>query len=408
MTESKSAGGSFATMALCFLITVLEGYDLQIISSAGPLLQREMGLTPDQTGLFFSATLIGLAIGAIIGGRIADRIGRKPALVWSVAALGVFTLATAAANSFEAIITLRILAGIGLGGAMPTLIAMVAEVAGGKNTTAAVTTIIVGQPAGGIISALTGRTLTGAYGWEALFLVGGALTVVMIPLMLKYLPETKPATPGARTAQMPVKEALFADGRAVPTVLLWAIFILTLALLSVCLSWTPVLVMGKGFDFAIGLNAIMAVNAGGIVGGVVMSRLIDRMGVRWPMIALYVVMTIGLYLFARAADFGPLMVTAFVVGFGVLGAQFTLYGVSPQLYPKAGRGAGVGWAVAMGRIGSIMGPVVVGGLLTGGSTPNEVLGVMAPVALAAGVALFVMTMTARLVSDEPGEVPAKA
>lgn len=399
MSESKTASNSLSTMIICFLVTVLEGYDLQIISSAGPILQGQMGLSPDQTGFFFSATLIGLAIGAIIGGRIADRIGRKPALVWSVAALGVFTLATALATSFEMIVALRILAGIGLGGAMPTLIALVAEFTGGKNTTAAVTTIIVGQPLGGIISAMTGRTLTGAYGWEALFLVGGLLTVIMIPLMLKFLPETNPATPGSGAARMPVMQTLFGEGRAVPTVLLWVIFILTLALLSVCLSWTPVLVMGKGFDFAIGLNAIMAINAGGIVGGVVMSRMIDRMGVRWPMIALYVLMTVGLYFFARAADFGPLMATAFVVGFGVLGAQFTLYGVSPQLYPKSGRGAGVGWAVAMGRIGSIMGPVVVGGMLTGGSTPTEVLAVMAPVALAAGAALFVMTMTARLVSD---------
>ena len=198
---------------------------------------------------------------------------------------------------------------------------------------------------------------------------------------------------------MPMSDALFSGGRAMPTVLLWLIFILTLALLSVCLSWTPLLVMGKGFARETGLGAIMAINAGGIVGGVVMSRMIDRFGVRWPMIALYVVMTLGLYLFARASELTPLLVTAFIVGFGVLGAQFTLYGVAPRLYPKSGRGAGVGVAVAMGRIGSILGPIAVGSLLTGGSTANGVLAVMAPVALASGAALFVMTTLAVLVDD---------
>ena len=404
MNDANAKTGSLATMLLCFLVTVLEGYDLQIISSAGPHLKREMGLTPDQTGIFFSATLIGLAIGSILGGSIADRIGRKPALIWSVAALGAFTLLTSIATNFETILTLRILAGIGLGGAMPTLIALIAEVSGGRRTTSAVTTIIVGQPTGGIISALVGRTIAETYGWQSLFLVGGMLTVITIPLLMKQLPETKAASAhqleAAKANRMPTGEALFGQGRAVPTLLLWAIFILTLALLSILLSWTPLLVMGKGFERAIGLNAIIAINAGGIVGGVVISRMIDRFGVRWPMIGLYVLMTVGIYFFAQATAFGPLMGFAFLTGFAVLGAQFTLYGVTPQLYPKIGRGSAVGVAVAMGRIGSILGPIVVGGLLAAGSHEIEVLYRMVPVALVAGVALFVMTMTAKIGMDD--------
>jgi AAHS family 3-hydroxyphenylpropionic acid transporter len=281
---------------------------------------------------------------------------------------------------------------------MPTLISLVAEVAGGRKTTAAVTTIIVGQPLGGIISALTGRTLAEAYGWQSLFLVGGLLTLAMVPVMLKMLPETKPATPGATAQRMPLATTLFAQGRARPTVLLWLIFILTLALLSILLSWTPLLVMGKGFPRPVGLNAIVAINAGGIAGGLVISRLIDRYGVRWPMLALYALMTAGLYLLAQAQSIGPIMVFAFLTGFAVLGAQFTLYGVSPQLYPLAGRGSAVGVAVAMGRVGSIIGPLAVGGMLAGGSHESEVLMVMAPVALISGAALFVMTMSASFVT----------
>src|SRR5262245_19850884 len=112
MSAARAGMYSMTTMILCFLVSVLEGYDLQIISSAGPVLQRQMHLTPEQTGLFFSATLIGLAIGAIVGGRLADRIGRKPALMASIVILGFFTLLTAMAPGFQAIVALRVLAGI--------------------------------------------------------------------------------------------------------------------------------------------------------------------------------------------------------------------------------------------------------------------------------------------------------
>jgi AAHS family 3-hydroxyphenylpropionic acid transporter len=383
------------TAVLCFAVALLEGYDLQVISSAGPYLVKLLQLRPQQMGWLFSASLIGLAAGAIGGGWLADRYGRKPALIGSVLVLGAFTLATAYANSFESLMVIRILAGVGLGGAMPTLIALVAEVSGGHKTTSAVTTMICGQPLGGIVSALVGQTIAAKYGWQSLFVVGGALTVLVVPLLMLGLPETKPATAGARSARMPTLQALFGEGRAPASLLLWAVFILTLALLSVLLSWTPLLVMGKGLPKPVGLNAIIAINVGGIVGGLVISRLIDRWGVRWPMLSLYVITGVSLYLFARVQSETMLLLVAGFVGLGVLGAQFSLYGIAPRLYPLAGRGSGVGVAVAMGRIGSILGPVVIGGLISRGSTESETVMVMAPVGLTAGVALVLLTLAAR-------------
>jgi AAHS family 3-hydroxyphenylpropionic acid transporter len=255
--------------------------------------------------------------------------------------------------------------------------------------------MICGQPLGGIVSALVGQTIAAKYGWQSLFVVGGALTVLVVPLLMLGLPETKPATAGARSARMPTLQALFGEGRAPASLLLWAVFILTLALLSVLLSWTPLLVMGKGLPKPVGLNAIIAINVGGIVGGLVISRLIDRWGVRWPMLSLYVITGVSLYLFARVQSETMLLLVAGFVGLGVLGAQFSLYGIAPRLYPLAGRGSGVGVAVAMGRIGSILGPVVIGGLISRGSTESETVMVMAPVGLTAGVALVLLTLAAR-------------
>lgn len=395
--STKSTNNRFA-MILCFLISVLEGYDLQLISSAGPYLKRQFDLAPEQIGFFFSSSLIGLAIGAVIGGRMADIFGRKPLLIASVVILGLFTFLTAFATSYESIIMYRILAGIGLGGAMPTVISLVAELAGGKNTTSAVTTIIIGQPTGGIISALTGSTIASQYGWASLFLIGGLLTLLIIPLMIIGLPETKPAKDikaKSPAKAMPTMKTLFGEGRASGTILLWIIFIFTLAILSVLLSWTPLLVMGKGFSRTIGINTIIAVNVGGIVGGLFISRLIDRVGLRWPMTSLYALMAVSLFLFAGVQTLGPLIIIAFLAGFAVLGAQFTLYGISPQLYPISGRSSGVGIAVAMGRVGSILGPLVIGGALSIGKQSSEALLYMAPIAVIAGIALIALTYVAK-------------
>lgn len=380
------------TLPLCFLIAVLEGYDLQVISSAGPYLQREMRLGPHELGWFFSASLIGLAIGAISGGWLGDRIGRKQVLGWSLVTLGLFTLGSAVAHDYALLMVMRVLAGIGLGGAMPTLIAMVTELSGGVKTTSAVTTMICGQPLGGIISALVGKGLAASYGWEVLFAIGGVATIATIPLVLHALPETRATSVRSSTVRLPTGQALFGDGRARETSLLWVVFILTLALLSILLSWTPLLVIGKGLPREVGLSAIIAINLGGIVGGLIASRAIDHLGVRWPMLALYALMAFAFQRLSGVTATLPLLFAAFLVGVGVLGAQFTLYGIAPRIYPLAGRATGVGLAVAMGRIGSVGGPLVIGSLLGQGASAETAIRVMIPIALAAGLGLFVLTL----------------
>ncbi|MBW4332140.1 MFS transporter [Stakelama sp. CBK3Z-3] len=398
-SESAPSKGRFK-LAMCFLVAALEGYDIQVISSAAPQLRVAMNLRPDQIGIFFAATLIGLAIGAVLGGWFSDRYGRKPVLIGSVCALGLFTFLTTLVTSYDGLLITRILAGIGLGGAMPTLIATVAELSGGRRTTSAVTTMICGQPTGGIVSALTGQTIANAFGWQSLFFTGGVLTLLIVPFVIFLIPETgKPLHHEARTPQMPAARALFGDGRTASTLLLWLIFILALALLSILLSWTPLLVIGKGLGKMVGLNTVIAINFGGILGGLAISRLIDRHGVRWPMIALFAIVTVSLFLFANAASSIAMILLGVAVGFGVLGAQFTLYGIAPRLYPVAGRGSGVGIAVAMGRVGSILGPILIGDYIHGGASENEAVLLMMPAAVIAGLAVFLLANSSKGVLD---------
>lgn len=374
------------TLWLCFAVAVLEGYDLQVLAIAGPLLREVMQLNPKQMGVAFSASLMGLALGAAYGGTLADRIGRKRVLVVSVVGLGLFTLATALARDFQMLLIFRILAGVAMGGAMPNLIAISAAVSGKGHATSKVTAMICGMPAGGVVAALGGHALAARFGWRGLFVLGGVMTLLIVPLLLWKLTEARAQQrEGARVS---AHQSLFGEGRAATTLLLWMLFILTLAMFSLFAGWAPTLVVDKGLPASAGFSALLAVNIGGIAGALILATLCDRWNVRSAMLITYAGMAISLWLFSSSSVAGAVIPLAGLVGFFILGAQCALYGVSPQLYPPANYATGVGSAVAAGRIGSIIGPIVAGYMMSQGATANHVVVWMVPVAVTAAAVLL--------------------
>ncbi len=390
MTADTSAApvpNARLTLWLCFMVAALEGYDLQVLSVAGPLLREAMQLNPKQMGIAFSASLIGLALGAAYGGTLADRIGRKKVLIVSVAGMSLFTLATALAQDFQTLMIVRILTGVALGGAMPNLIAISASVSGKGRTTSKVTAMICGMPAGGIVAALSGHLLAAKFGWHSLFVLGGGLTILIVPLLMWGLTETKPDIQQQRQ-RASWQQSLFGEGRASMTLMLWLLFILTLSMLSLFTGWAATLVVDKGLPASAGFSAMLAINIGGIAGALIFSALCDSWNIRSTMLVIYAGMAISLWLFSSSNAASAVIPLAGLVGFFVLGAQFTLYGINPQLYPAANYGTGVGAAVAAGRIGSIIGPIVAGYAMSHGSTANDVVVGMVPVALAAGAVLL--------------------
>jgi len=393
-TSSPIASHRRLTLVLCFVVAVLEGYDLQVLAIAGPMLRAAMHLNPRQLGLALSASLLGLALGAAYGGSLADRVGRKKVLVASVVSLGLFTLATGLANEFESLLTLRLIAGLAMGGAMPNLIAISAAVADQGRITSTVTAMICGMPAGGVVAALAGHALAATFGWRGLFAFGGALTLLVVPFLVRLLSE-----PGVRlrrdNASVSLRESLFGDGRAATTLLLWLLFILTLGLLSLFTGWAPTLIVDKGLPAAAGFSAMIAINVGGIGGALIAASLCDRWTVRSTLLITYAGMAVSLLLFGSSTTAAAVIPLAGVVGFFVLGAQCALYGVSPQLYPAASCSTGVGGAVAAGRIGSIMGPIIAGIVMSAGATANHVVIWMAPVAVLAGVVLLGLAAASR-------------
>jgi AAHS family 3-hydroxyphenylpropionic acid transporter len=384
-----------AIITLCAAIAMLEGYDIQAMGVAAPRMMPALGLDHAQAGWALSASMIGLVIGSLIGGRLADRIGRRPVLTVSVIAFGAFSLATAVAHTYAGLLAARIAVGLGLGGAMPNLIAVAAEVTAYARRTAVTTLVFCGMSVGGVASAVLAG-LAPNLGWRGVFAIGGAAPLLIAPAVGLLLPETRPEHPASEPHDArKVTAALFGEGRAASTLPLWIAYALTLVILYLMLNWLPMLAAAKGLTKADAPLASVAFNLSSLVGAPLLGFLVDRRGVRWPMTAGYAGLVVVMIALSKASGPAAILTLSGLAGFLVIGVQFCLYGLSPSYYPAAARGTGAGAAVAVGRLGSIAGPLVAGYLLKGGASASQVVWTMAPVALGAGAAVLALSIVGR-------------
>lgn len=383
------------TVALCLLCAVLEGFDIQAMGVAAPRLVPEFGLSPSQMGLVFSISNIGLVIGAAFGGWLADRVGRKPVFIGAVATFGVFTLGVALAGNFTMLFVLRFLAGLGFGGALPNMMAMATELSapGKRAQTAAI--MFCGMPIGGGFSALVTQVLPPDMGWRALFVVGGVLPMLLVPALLMFMSET--LRPGEHKAakRHSTWHALFGEGRAKPSLLLWAAFLPTVLILYLILNWLPTLVVAKGLDRSVAPQSALTFNFVAVAGAMLFARLVDKFGTRTPLVVAYVGLIATLMALGAATNQGMILFLSGALGFFLLGANYALYGVAGSYYPLEMRGTGSGASVAISRIGSILGPMLAGVLLGGGATATNVVQYMAPFAAVAGVAVVILSFYPR-------------
>lgn len=389
------AGGTkpAVVIAICFAIAALEGYDIQAFGVAAPALTAELGLDAGQMGWAASIAMVGLVAGAFVGGWLADRIGRRPVLLVSVAMFGVFSAVTALSPDYGSLLIARLLTGLGFGGAMPNLIAIATEISPPKRRAATVTAMFCGMPAGGAAVALLARMGGEALDWRTIFYIGGLLPLLLVPVIWRLLPETRPEhDPAADRRSL---HALFGERRTPGTLMLWLVIMLTLAVLYLMLNWLPTLVVAKGLSVADGAAASFSFNATSIVGALFFGFVVDRAGFRWPLSAAYVLLAVTVLALASADSRTGVLVLAGMTGFLVLGAQYALYALAPLLYPPHVRGFGAGAAVAVGRFGSIGGPLVAGQFRQAGMGPGEVFAAMIPAALIAAGAVMALSFLAR-------------
>jgi MFS transporter, AAHS family, 3-hydroxyphenylpropionic acid transporter len=391
---ARRAFNPAVVVALCFGVAALEGYDIQAFGVAAPRLVPDLGLNPGQQGWAASAAMFGLVAGAMLGGWLADRFGRRPVLVGSVVLFGLFSVATALSQGYDQLLLARLLTGIGFGGAMPNLIAIASEISPPEKRAATTTTMFCGMPAGGAVVALLARFYGQELDWRTIFMIGGVLPLVIAPALYFLLPETKPVQ--AKDADRNLGRALFGAGRATPTLLLWAAFILTLVVLYLMLNWLPTLVVAKGLTPADGSSAALAFNLASIPGALLLGFIVDRAGFRWPLVACYLGLAVAMWVLGQAAALGVVVTLAGVAGFLMLGANYSLYALAPALYPPQVRASASGAAIAVGRVGSIIGPLIAGELRAAGWSANDVIATTIPVVIVAGVATLIVCSIAKL------------
>jgi len=393
--DSQGIGGAqWILIILCGSVALLDGLDLQAIGLAAPAIAQQLHIPPQSLGAVFSAALAGLMLGAFALGPTADRVGRKGVLVSATFLFGVFTLATAHAETFKTLLAYRFLAGVGLGGAMPSFISLASEYVPAKHRAAIVSLLWAAFPLGGTAGGLIASRLIPAYGWQSIFLVGGTLPLVIAAILLIALPESlaflinsgKPVERIARTfrrvfprADAPpnanfvfAREAktkadvreLFSGGRAAGTLLLWVAYFFAFMILVTNSSWVPSLLRPLGVPVESSAVALAMFNFGSLFGSGAAGLLIETFG---PVLILSATMLGGAAAFASIGWAAPsvtfIMIAETAFGFLVGCASSGLIALAAIYYPSAIRSTGVGWATAMGRFGSFVGPLVVGSLL---------------------------------------------
>ena len=259
-------GNAAIGIAFCALCALCEGIDLQAAGVAASGIGAEVHPNPNLMATFFSASTLGLFLGALIGGRISDSLGRRGVMILSVALFGVCTLLNAFAWDMKSLIIFRLLTGLGLGGALPMVLAYVSESTSQRWQRTVLTMVYAIMPLGGAVISLI-SLLVPASGWRTLFVVGGVLPLVLAPLMWWRLPESTGFRLSQRESGMPRRgsfAAVFADGRATRTILLWISFFLELLLLYALLNWLPTLLLAHGATRGQAAVAQIGFNLGGV------------------------------------------------------------------------------------------------------------------------------------------------
>jgi MFS transporter, AAHS family, 3-hydroxyphenylpropionic acid transporter len=395
MTQAAAADGGrriTLTLSLCFLAVMCEGFDIQGMGLAAPRMGPALGIGRDQLGPLFSASIVGLLIGAVVFGRIADWYGRKRVLVGCLAIFGVFSVVTALVGRYDALLAVRLLTGLGLGGALPNLLALCAEAVSPERRTKLVTRITCGMPFGGAAAGLVAASLD----WRALFDVGGITPLILAPAIWLALPESHDflasrAAPMTTVGRRDFLWILFGGGRASATLLLWTASFASLLSLYVLLNWLPTLLGDKGLAKPAASLVALLFNLGAGVGILILADLLERARRRW-IIGLWYAGLVGslVGLALVGPGFAGAGLAGFAAGFFVSSVPLPLYGLAPGYYDVLIRGTGVGASVAVGRLGAIFGPLLAAALLAQGIGATGIMLALLPIAVVAGGATVVL------------------
>ncbi len=415
-------------VALCTTVAIFDGFDTQIIAYVGPMIVRDFHIPFSSLGTLFGAGMVGLTIGALCLPILADIFGRKPLIMVATGLFALLSILTVSVDSFTGLLILRVLTGLGLGAALPNVVALVSEYApNGMRVLVNIT--LGGFGCGALLAGAVSSFLLPLYGWHSMFYVGGAIPLISLLLLAIWLPELLPFmvlkdAPAERVARLLKKvdpaqnfdplprftvqekkltgftvQHLFKDGRTAMTALLWLAQFMNLLVLLFMLNWTPSLLREAGLSLQASIWTTVGFSVGGVFGAILVGRLMD-LGNPFIVLSMTLFGTACCITLVAHAIGDPMIlaIAVGITGFGVAGSQNSLNTVSGMLYPTAIRSTGVGWSLGIGRIGSIVGPTLGGILIAAHWDVAMIINVQAVPALIASICVLCLPR-ARPVED---------
>lgn len=391
--QQKVGWFQIRVLLLCALVVLMDGFDTQAIGYVAPALSKLWNLRPGALKDAFAAGLLGLMLGALVLGLIADRVGRKPVILFSTVAFAAFTLLTVTAHSLSSLFAWRLLAGFGLGGAMPNAIALTSEYSPHRKRSTMVMIMFCGFSLGSALGGFLAAQLIPRFGWTGVFWVGGLIPLALVVVLLFALPESARVLALRGTGDARIRRYLekidpklrfgpevrftareerlegfavrhlFRESRGVGTVLLWTMFLMNLLNLYFLANWLPTVIHKAGISIERAALITALLQIGGVVGVFSLGWLFDRASPWRVLASAYLVA--GLFIAGigfSGSSVALIVATVFGAGFCIVGAQIGANAMAAGYYPTAIRSTGVGWALGIGRIGSIIGPWV-GGLI---------------------------------------------
>lgn len=410
----------FRVVILCALVALFDGFDIQAISFAAPAISREWGIPAENFGLIFSTGIMGMIGGLLLQGPIADKVGRRPLIIVSVATFGAASLLTAFTGNITELVITRVVAGLGMGAALPNVIALTGEFSPARLRARLIVIMNAGLPIGGFLGGLISGPLIQQFGWQSIFLVGGAGPLILLVMLILLLPESPPFlatrnSPAAKrrlsdlldvlsikageAALEPAKREegfslalLFRSGRARNTSLLWVVFFANMLLFYFLVGWLPTLLTEAGLPITRAVLVLAGLNLGTVLGGFVLGYFADKVGTGRT---LFVTYACSVVLFAAlglggSLEFAMLALLGGLLGICIGGAQLLLNAMASELYPTEMRSSGVGAAGMSGRVGAVTGPIVGGLLVAQGVGINTLYLLLVVPAVLAGVSVLGM------------------
>ncbi|WP_227611018.1 MULTISPECIES: MFS transporter [unclassified Acinetobacter] len=397
--ESKLTPFHWRVIILSTLIIIFDGYDLVIYGVALPLLMKEWAIDPVTAGFIGSVALFGMMFGALIFGTMADKlehlnISRKKVIAVCIILFSLCTVLCGLSKTTTQFAIFRFLAGVGIGGVMPNVIALVSEYAPKKFKSFFVTLMFSGYAIGGMVAAALGSVLVPVYGWKIMFMIAGIPLIILLPLM-KLLPDSidylvrKKKDEAVRyilsrlvpsyqnqpdhvfvlnasnqtQAEAPVK-MIFKEQRAFSTVMFWCSIFMTLIMVYALGNWLPKLMIEAGYNLSKSLVFLFSLNVGGMIGSILGGYLGDRYNVKYVTMALLLLGAVSLSLLSFQFDSVVLYFLIACAGAASIGTQIMLLAYMARFYAPNVRSTGIGWGLGMGRVGAILGPILTGWLLS--------------------------------------------